>query len=47
MCTGASDENLKFWRLWDLTAENNRKKKEMVDANRRVNSTSATALAIR
>jgi cell division cycle protein 20 (cofactor of APC complex) len=27
VCTGAGDENLKFWRIWDLQSEQLTKKK--------------------
>ncbi|KAJ7572003.1 WD40-repeat-containing domain protein [Mycena floridula] len=43
VCTVAGDDGLKFWRIWDLASENSGKKK----SERRVNSTSSTALAIR
>jgi len=28
VCTGAGDENLKFWRVWDLAAEKSLGKKK-------------------
>jgi len=28
VCTGAGDENLKFWRVWDLAAERSLGKKK-------------------
>ncbi|KAK7460933.1 WD repeat-containing protein slp1 [Stygiomarasmius scandens] len=44
--TGAGDENLKFWRIWDAKgAENAKKKKD--DGERRTNTTNPHALAIR
>lgn len=46
VCTGAADENLKFWRLWDVASESSAKKRREID-DRRANSTSSTALAIR
>jgi cell division cycle protein 20 (cofactor of APC complex) len=47
VCTAAGDEVLKFWRIWDVASENSGKKKKERDAERKVNSTSSTALAIR
>jgi cell division cycle 20, cofactor of APC complex len=44
--TGAGDENLKFWRIWDAkSAESARKKKD--DGERRTNTTNPHTLAIR
>lgn len=44
VCTGAGDENLKFWRIWDVV-ETTKKKKDVYE--RRTNSTSSGHLAIR
>ncbi|KAK7062897.1 WD repeat-containing protein slp1 [Paramarasmius palmivorus] len=44
VCTGAGDENLKFWRIWDVV-EPTKKKKDVYE--RRANSTSSGHLAIR
>ena len=41
--TGAGDENLKFWRIWDGASE--RKRKEVKEV--RPNSTSAGVLMLR
>lgn len=54
VCTGAGDENLKFWRVWDMTTESVGKKKK-VGGNSvgeevgggRVNSTKEGILSIR
>ncbi|KAG6821152.1 hypothetical protein H0H93_005372 [Arthromyces matolae] len=51
VCTGAGDENLKFWRIWDVTEEKVRKKK-IVSGNDelgggRINSTREGILSIR
>lgn len=54
VCTGAGDENLKFWRVWDMTTESAGKKKK-VGGNSvgeevgggRVNSTKEGILSIR
>ncbi|KAK1215989.1 WD repeat-containing protein slp1 [Marasmius sp. AFHP31] len=47
VCTGAGDENLKFWRIWDA-AEVTKKKKDVYGyGERRANSTSSGHLAIR
>lgn len=47
VCTGAGDENLKFWRIWDVVGEGSGKKKRENDLERRTNSTSSNVLAIR
>ncbi|KAE9402703.1 WD40 repeat-like protein [Gymnopus androsaceus JB14] len=39
VCTGAGDESLKFWRIWDVVSESSGKKKQ--ENERRVNSTSS------
>ncbi|KAJ3872151.1 WD40-repeat-containing domain protein [Lentinula edodes] len=46
VCTGASDENLKFWRIWDVVGEGSGKKRKE-NEERRVNSTSSGQLSIR
>lgn len=53
VCTGAGDENLKFWRVWDMTAESVTKKKKVVGSvgeevgGGRINSTKEGILSIR
>lgn len=55
VCTGAGDENLKFWRVWDMTAESATKKKKTVGSvgvgedvgGGRINSTREGILSIR
>jgi cell division cycle protein 20 (cofactor of APC complex) len=44
VCTGAGDENLKFWRIWDSAGET-KKRKEHKEI--RPNSTSSGILSIR
>lgn len=52
VCTGAGDENLKFWRIWDVVGESAKKKKmaggvgEDVGGGR-LNSTKEGILSIR
>ncbi|KAJ3796575.1 WD40-repeat-containing domain protein [Lentinula aff. detonsa] len=46
ICTAASDENLKFWRIWDVVGEGGGKKRKE-NEERRVNSTSSGQLSIR
>jgi cell division cycle protein 20 (cofactor of APC complex) len=43
--TGAGDENLKFWRVWDAAQSGNKKKKEVQEV--RGNGTKAGILSIR
>jgi len=43
VCTGAGDENLKFWRIWDGIGD--KRKKESKES--RTNSTSSGILSIR
>jgi cell division cycle 20, cofactor of APC complex len=44
VCTGAGDENLKFWRIWEgVGAEKKRKEGKEI----RMNSTSSGILSIR
>jgi cell division cycle protein 20 (cofactor of APC complex) len=43
VCTGAGDENLKFWRIWDVPSV--KKKKSFASDGSR--STDASVLAIR
>lgn len=45
VCTGAGDESLKFWRIWDVVSESSGKKKQ--ENERRVNSTSSGHMSIR
>ncbi|KAF8148466.1 WD40-repeat-containing domain protein [Crassisporium funariophilum] len=49
VCTGAGDENLKFWRIWDVVGEGSKKKKGMVEelGGGRSNSTKEGILSIR
>ncbi|KAG5354150.1 hypothetical protein C0989_003663 [Termitomyces sp. Mn162] len=48
VCTGAGDENLKFWRIWDSGEEKARKKKVVSDVGGgRINSTKEGILSIR
>ncbi|KIK68214.1 hypothetical protein GYMLUDRAFT_91777 [Collybiopsis luxurians FD-317 M1] len=46
VCTAAGDENLKFWRIWDVTGESAGKKRKE-NEGRRVNSTSSGHMSIR
>ncbi|KAF8871680.1 WD40-repeat-containing domain protein [Infundibulicybe gibba] len=46
VCTGAGDENLKFWRIWDVPAENTKKKK-VAEEGARMNSTNSGILSLR
>ncbi|KAF5392810.1 hypothetical protein D9757_000898 [Collybiopsis confluens] len=45
VCTCAGDENLKFWRIWDVVDGAAKKRKE--NEERRVNSTSSGQMSIR
>jgi cell division cycle protein 20 (cofactor of APC complex) len=49
VCTGAGDENLKFWRIWEVPSESTKKKKVMGDdvGGGRTNSTKEGILSIR
>ncbi len=56
VCTGAGDENLKFWRVWDMNSESVSKKKKVVGGGvgvgeevggGRINSTKEGILSIR
>ncbi|KAG6889741.1 hypothetical protein C0995_015039 [Termitomyces sp. Mi166 len=51
VCTGAGDENLKFWRIWDAGEEKARKKKVVSGTEEvgggRINSTREGILSIR
>jgi len=49
VCTGAGDENLKFWRIWEVEREGTRKKKTTGsrDEAGRTNSTKEGILSIR
>ncbi|KAG7095666.1 hypothetical protein E1B28_006384 [Marasmius oreades] len=47
VCTGAGDENLKFWRIWDANEAPKKKKDVYGFVERRANSTSSGHLAIR
>ncbi|KAG6828675.1 hypothetical protein H0H92_007090 [Tricholoma furcatifolium] len=52
VCTGAGDEVLKFWRIWDSAKEEKAKKKKVIRAGEelgggRVNSTKEGILSIR
>lgn len=49
VCTGAGDENLKFWRIWEVPSEGAKKKKVMGDdvGGGRTNSTKEGILSIR
>lgn len=48
VCTGAGDENLKFWRIWDSEKDAGAKKRKVVEeGGGRLNSTSSGILAIR
>ncbi|KAL0579912.1 WD repeat-containing protein slp1 [Marasmius crinis-equi] len=47
VCTGAGDENLKFWRIWDANEVTKKKKDVYGYGERRANSTSSGHLAIR
>ncbi|KAJ3827908.1 WD40-repeat-containing domain protein [Lentinula raphanica] len=46
VCTGAGDENLKFWRIWDVVGDGSSKKRKE-NEERRTNSTSSGHLSIR
>lgn len=49
VCTGAGDENLKFWRIWDTTPEEKVRKKKVVEemGGGRSNSTRQGILSLR
>ncbi|KAF9466405.1 WD40-repeat-containing domain protein [Collybia nuda] len=51
ICTGAGDENLKFWRIWDTGSEEKAKKKKVASVDEvgggRINSTREGILSIR
>ena len=51
VCTGAGDENLKFWRVWDVPTETSGKKKKAASGDDvgggRLNSTKEGILSIR
>ena len=49
VCTGAGDENLKFWRIWEVAASQGTKKKVMSDelGGGRNNSTKEGILSLR
>ncbi|KIK07563.1 hypothetical protein K443DRAFT_86715 [Laccaria amethystina LaAM-08-1] len=51
VCTGAGDENLKFWRVWDVPTETSGKKKKAASVDDvgggRLNSTKEGILSIR
>lgn len=51
VCTGAGDENLKFWRVWDVPTETSGKKKKKAGVDDvgggRLNSTKEGILSIR
>lgn len=51
VCTGAGDENLKFWRIWDVGGEEKTKKKKALGMDEvgggRINSTREGILSIR
>ncbi|KAF8061490.1 WD40-repeat-containing domain protein [Lyophyllum atratum] len=51
VCTGAGDENLKFWRIWDSIGEEKAKKKKTLATDEvgggRINSTREGILSIR
>jgi cell division cycle protein 20 (cofactor of APC complex) len=51
VCTGAGDENLKFWRIWEAGSEEKAKKKKVLGMDEvgggRVNSTREGILSIR
>lgn len=49
VCTGAGDENLKFWRIWEVPTEGVKKKKAMGEeiGGGRTNSTKEGILSLR
>ncbi len=49
VCTGAGDENLKFWRIWEIESEGTKKKKTAGSRDEvgRMNSTKEGILSIR
>lgn len=48
VCTGAGDENLKFWRVWEVPTAETRKKKTVDElGGGRSNSTKEGILSIR
>lgn len=49
VCTGAGDENLKFWRIWDAVGESAGvgKRRKGEEGARGVSSTSSGILSIR
>lgn len=51
VCTGAGDENLKFWRIWEVASEGTKKKKASGSrgdvGGGRLNSTREGILSIR
>ena len=51
VCTGAGDENLKFWRIWEVVSEGTKKKKTVSSRGEvgggRLNSTREGILSIR
>jgi len=50
VCTGAGDENLKFWRIWEVPSSETTKKKKVIGeelGGGRANSTKEGILSIR
>ena len=51
VCTGAGDENLKFWRIWEVGSDEKVKKKKTLGGEEigggRINSTREGILSIR
>lgn len=48
VCTGAGDENLKFWRVWDVPkTKKSKESKEGLGAGHGRSSTNANILSIR
>jgi len=51
VCTGAGDENLKFWRIWEVASEEKTKKRKDAGledvGGGRINSTKEGILSIR
>jgi cell division cycle protein 20 (cofactor of APC complex) len=47
VCTGAGDENLKFWRIWEVPPKTLGRKKSAVSVNENTGRTDAGVLAIR
>jgi len=48
VCTGAGDENLKFWRIWEVPTEGAKKKKaSSTGTTRSTSSTKEGILTIR